>query len=127
MRDPDHPWRDEANTLIENLIDDLAHDPEMGAQGEALKQEILANPVFAEQAQALHEELETALRDELPRHAEANVSGSDFRQRAQPIARRRRAGAARGSTGSDSWCYERSCHARQESPAISPRWLTIGT
>jgi Protein of unknown function (DUF445) len=92
MRDPDPPWRDEANTLIENLIDDLAHDPEMGAQGEALKQEILANPVFAEQAQTLHEELETALRDELPGHAEANVSGSDLRQRAQPIARRRRAG-----------------------------------
>jgi uncharacterized membrane-anchored protein YjiN (DUF445 family) len=74
MRDPDHPWRDEANTLIENLIYDLAHDPEMRAQGEALKQEILANPVFAEQAQTLREELETALRDDLPRHAEAIVS-----------------------------------------------------
>ena len=74
MRDPDHPWREQANALIENLIDDLAHDPEMRAQGEALKQEILANPVFAEQAQALREELETALRDDLPRHAEAIVS-----------------------------------------------------
>jgi uncharacterized membrane-anchored protein YjiN (DUF445 family) len=72
MRDPDHPWREQANALIEKLIDDLAHDPEMRAQGEALKQEILANPVFAEQAQALRDELETALRD-LPRHAEAIV------------------------------------------------------
>ena len=73
MLDPDHPWRDGANTLIENWIDDLAHDPEMWVQGEALKREILANPVFAEQAQALREELETALRDDLPRHAEAIV------------------------------------------------------
>jgi uncharacterized membrane-anchored protein YjiN (DUF445 family) len=74
MSDPDHLWRDETNTLIENLIYDLAHDPEMRAQGEALKHEILANPVFAEQAQTLREELETALRDDLPRHAEAIVS-----------------------------------------------------
>src|SRR5271169_1939645 len=73
MRDPDHPWREQANALVEKLIDDLANDPEMRAQGEALKQEILANPVFAEQARALWEELETALRDDLPRHAEAIV------------------------------------------------------
>ena len=45
----------------------------MRAQGEALKQEILANPVFIEEAQALREELETALRDDLPRHVEAIV------------------------------------------------------
>ena len=38
-----------------------------------MKQEILANPVFAEQAQTLREELETALRDDLPRHTEAIV------------------------------------------------------
>jgi uncharacterized membrane-anchored protein YjiN (DUF445 family) len=73
MRDPDHPWREQANALIESLIDDLAHDPEMRAQGEALKKEILANPVFAEQAQRLREDLETALMDDLPRHAEAIV------------------------------------------------------
>ncbi len=73
MRDPGHPWREQANALVEDLIDDLAHDPKMRAQGEVLKQEILANPVFAEQAQALRGELETALRDDLPRHAEAIV------------------------------------------------------
>ncbi len=71
MREPDHPWREQANALIEKLIDDLAHDPEMRAQGEALKQEILASPVFAEQARELWEELEASLRDDLPRHAEA--------------------------------------------------------
>jgi uncharacterized membrane-anchored protein YjiN (DUF445 family) len=73
MRDPDHPWRERANELIQNLIDDLAHDPKMRAQGEAVKQEILANPVFVEQARALREELEKTLRDDLPRHAEAIV------------------------------------------------------
>jgi uncharacterized membrane-anchored protein YjiN (DUF445 family) len=73
MRDPDHPWRERADELIEKLIDDLAHNPQMRTQGEALKQDILANPVFAEQAQALREELEHALRDDLPRHAEAIV------------------------------------------------------
>src|SRR6202020_2214526 len=73
MRDPDHPWREQANTLVEDMIDNLAHDPEMRAQGEALKQEILANPVFAEQAQALREELDNALRGDLPRHVDAIV------------------------------------------------------
>ena len=73
MRDPDHPWREQANARIEKLIDDLAHDPQMRAQGEALKEDILANPVFAEQARALWEELETALKHDLPRHAEAIV------------------------------------------------------
>jgi uncharacterized membrane-anchored protein YjiN (DUF445 family) len=74
MRDPDHPWREQANALVEKLSDRLAHDPEMHAQGEALKHEILTNPVFAEQARALWEELETALRDDLPRHREAIVA-----------------------------------------------------
>ncbi len=73
MRDPDHPWREQANALVEKLIDDLAHDPDMHAQGEALKQDILANPVFAEQVRALWEELETALKDDLPRRREAIV------------------------------------------------------
>jgi uncharacterized membrane-anchored protein YjiN (DUF445 family) len=73
MRDPDHPWREQANTLVEKLIDDLAHDPEMRAQGEALKQEILANPVFTEQARALWEELERSLTDDRPRHRDAIV------------------------------------------------------
>jgi uncharacterized membrane-anchored protein YjiN (DUF445 family) len=75
MRDPDHPWRDEANALIKKWIDDLAHDPDMRARGEALKQELLANPAFAEQARALWENLDATLRDDLPRHAEAIVGG----------------------------------------------------
>jgi uncharacterized membrane-anchored protein YjiN (DUF445 family) len=71
MRAPDHPWREQANVQIEKLIDGLAHDPEVRAQGEELKAQILANPVFARQTQALWEELETSLTDDLPRHAEA--------------------------------------------------------
>jgi uncharacterized membrane-anchored protein YjiN (DUF445 family) len=74
MREPDHPWRDEANALVEKWIDDLAHDPETRAKGEALKQKVLANPVFAEQARALWEAIEASLRDDLPRHAEAIVA-----------------------------------------------------
>jgi len=73
MRDPDHPWREHVNALIEKWIDDLARDPDMRARGEALKRDILADPAFAEQARALWEELQTALRDDLPRHAEAIV------------------------------------------------------
>jgi uncharacterized membrane-anchored protein YjiN (DUF445 family) len=101
MRDPDHPWREQANALVEDLIDDLAHDPEMRAQGEALKQEIIANPVFAEQVQALRKELERALRDDLPRHADAIVGWlATFRQPARPLARRgpRAPGEAQPST-----------------------------
>jgi uncharacterized membrane-anchored protein YjiN (DUF445 family) len=75
MRDPDHPWREHVNALIEKWIDDLARDPDMRARGEALKRDILADPAFAEQARALWEELQTALRDDLPRHAEAIVGG----------------------------------------------------
>jgi uncharacterized membrane-anchored protein YjiN (DUF445 family) len=74
MRDPDHPWREQANALIQKWIDDLGHNPEMRAKGEALKQELLANPVFAEQARALWEDIESGLRDDLPRHAEAIVA-----------------------------------------------------
>jgi len=73
MRDPDHPWREQANALVGKLINDLANDPGMRAQGEALKQEILANPVFAEQARTLWEELETSLKEDLPRRREAIV------------------------------------------------------
>ena len=72
-RDPDHPWRDEANALVRKWIDALAHDPDVRAKGEALKREILSHPVFAEQARGLWEDLERGLRDDLPRHAEAIV------------------------------------------------------
>jgi uncharacterized membrane-anchored protein YjiN (DUF445 family) len=46
----------------------------MQAKGEALKRDVLANPVFAEQARTLWEEIEAGLRDGLPRHGEAIVA-----------------------------------------------------
>jgi uncharacterized membrane-anchored protein YjiN (DUF445 family) len=112
----------------EKLIDDLAHGPEMRAQGEALKQDFLANPVLAEQTRAPWEELETALRDDLPRHCEAII------QRVVAFAARPAGGwkmrplAGRGSTGgSGCWRCARCCPAGRKSVPISPRWSTIGT
>jgi uncharacterized membrane-anchored protein YjiN (DUF445 family) len=128
MRDPDHPWRDEANTLIENLIYDLAHDPEMRAQGEALKQEILANPVFAEQAQTLREELETALRDDLPRMPRRLSAGWRPPPTRSADGSKRTHRAARGSIGgSGSWGCALSCLDEPKSAPISPWWSTTGT
>jgi uncharacterized membrane-anchored protein YjiN (DUF445 family) len=66
MRDPDHPWA-RAGQRIDRKLDRRPRARPRDAC--AKKQEILANPVFAEQAQALREELETALTDDLPRHA----------------------------------------------------------
>ena len=128
MRDPDHPWREQANALVEKLIDDLAHDPEMRAQGEALKQDILANPVFAEQARTLWEELETALRDGLPGAAKRSSSGSWPRPARSAGGSKRTPRVGRGSTGGlgSSRCA-RSFPAGPRSAAISRRWSTIGT
>ena len=128
MRDPDHPWREQANDLIEKLIDDLAHDPEMRAQGEALKQEILANPVFAEQAQALRDELETALREicrATPRRLSAGWRPPQGRS---ADGSKRTLCVGRESTGgSDSWRCAQSYRAGPKSAPISPRLSTIGT
>ena len=65
MRTPGHPWRDEVGTRVEKLIADLAHDPEMRARGEALKQDIAESAVFARQTEALWGELELALQTDL--------------------------------------------------------------
>ena len=95
-RDLDHPWRDEANALIQKWIDALAHDPDVRAKGEALKRDILSHPVFAEQARGLWEEIERGLRDDLPRHAERIVgwleglSGSLGRWLEEDMGRRAR-------------------------------------
>ncbi len=71
MRAPDHPWRAEAHVRIEKLIDDLAHDPELRARGEALKREILDSPVFAQQIEAMWGELDVALDGDITERAEA--------------------------------------------------------
>jgi uncharacterized membrane-anchored protein YjiN (DUF445 family) len=61
MHDPNHPWRGELSAAVENLISDLATDPEFYARGEALKAELLENPVFHEQVRALWQEIDGGL------------------------------------------------------------------
>ena len=61
MRDPGHPWRAEFSAFVDKLIADLAVDPDMYARGEALKTEVLDNPVVLQQVNRLWTELETKL------------------------------------------------------------------
>jgi uncharacterized membrane-anchored protein YjiN (DUF445 family) len=70
MRNPAHPWRIELAQSVEQWIADLATDPEMRATGERLKAEMLANPLFVEQARALWAEIEGGLHENLDSHAE---------------------------------------------------------
>jgi uncharacterized membrane-anchored protein YjiN (DUF445 family) len=70
MRNPSHPWRIELRNAVEKLIFDLAHDPAMAAQGEALKAELLANPTFTAQIELLASRIEEGLYADLDRHAE---------------------------------------------------------
>jgi uncharacterized membrane-anchored protein YjiN (DUF445 family) len=71
MRDPDHPWRVELAQAVEKLIADLATDPEMRALGERMKAELLANPLFVEQARALWDEIESGLNSDAAAHTKA--------------------------------------------------------
>jgi uncharacterized membrane-anchored protein YjiN (DUF445 family) len=61
MRNPEHPWRVELRAAIETLIFDLAVNPAMIRRGEAIKAELLANPVFVAQVAALCEDVEAQL------------------------------------------------------------------
>ena len=61
MRDPKHPWRAEFSAFVDKLIEDLAVDPEMHARGEALKAEVLDNPVVLQQVGKLWTEIEAKL------------------------------------------------------------------
>src|SRR5262245_31795148 len=66
LRDPDHPWRIELQRAVEKLIADLASDPKMLAAGEAIKADLLANPLFVEQGRMLWTQIETTLHSEIP-------------------------------------------------------------
>ncbi len=70
MRDPAHPWRLELQKAIERLIDDLAADPQMHAQAERFKADLLANPLLIEQARTLWAEVESGLTAGFPAHAD---------------------------------------------------------
>jgi len=70
MHDPNHPWRSELSVAVENLTLDLATDPELYARGEALKAELLENPVFQEQVRTLWQEIDTGLNTQAGNRAE---------------------------------------------------------
>ncbi len=70
MRDAKHPWRVELRKGVEKLIVQLGSDPQMHAQGEAFKAELLANPLFLDQAKVLWREIESGLQWGIPAHAE---------------------------------------------------------
>lgn len=71
MRAPEHPWRVELQQAIEKLIDDLATDPDFHAHGEAMKAELLASPLFHEQAKTLWAQIERGLYADPVGQAEA--------------------------------------------------------
>ena len=71
MRDPAHPWRLELHGAIEQLIGALATDPQLYAQGEAFKAELLASPAFEAQARTLWAQLEGGVRAGTQQHADA--------------------------------------------------------
>jgi uncharacterized membrane-anchored protein YjiN (DUF445 family) len=71
MRDPKHPWRAELRAGVEKLIAQLESDPQMYAQGEAFKAQLLSNPLFIEQAKTLWTEVESGLQWGIPAHADS--------------------------------------------------------
>jgi len=71
MRNPGHPWRIELQQGVEGLIGKLGSDPQFYAKGETFKAELLASPLFLEQAKVLWSEIESGLQFGIPAHAEA--------------------------------------------------------
>jgi len=71
MRDPAHPWRVELRKAVEQLIVDLATNPQIQARAEGLKTELLASPLLLEQAKTLWAEIGNGINTGLPAHAEA--------------------------------------------------------
>ncbi len=61
MREPDHPWRIEMTTTVEQLIGDLATKPELIERGEELKARMLATPAVITQIDALWVSIENRL------------------------------------------------------------------
>jgi uncharacterized membrane-anchored protein YjiN (DUF445 family) len=55
--DPDHPWRRDLDTAVEDLIRRLAEDPDLVARGEALRDQLLADPALGRRLEGLWAEL----------------------------------------------------------------------
>lgn len=58
---PEHPLYMQFTATMDNWINNLQHDPQVRARGEALKVEILAQPVLREVAAAVWRDLKAAL------------------------------------------------------------------
>jgi uncharacterized membrane-anchored protein YjiN (DUF445 family) len=61
MREPNHPWRVEMTTTVEQLIGDLATKPDMIEKGEELKARMLAAPAVTGQIDTLWVSIENRL------------------------------------------------------------------
>jgi len=59
--DPNHPFHDRFNTLLYEFIERLQHDPATIARGEALKEELLANPIVRDFSASLWLDIKAAL------------------------------------------------------------------
>jgi uncharacterized membrane-anchored protein YjiN (DUF445 family) len=71
MRNPAHPWRVELRQSVETLISGLESNPDMAAQAESIRAELLASPLVIGQAKTLWSEVERGLNTGLEEHAEA--------------------------------------------------------
>jgi uncharacterized membrane-anchored protein YjiN (DUF445 family) len=59
--DPNHPFHDRFNTLLYEFIERLQHDPATIARGEALKDELLGNPIVRDFSASLWLDIKAAL------------------------------------------------------------------
>lgn len=85
MRDPAHPWRLDLKAAIETLIGRLTTDEELRQRVEAAKAEMIADPLFHSQLEALWGEIESRLPSDL----------SIYSGRIEEIVERALAGAGR--------------------------------
>ena len=61
MRNPQHPWRIELKGAVEDLIKRLKTDPELMTRVEAVKQEVMASPLFHDELHGMWAEIEERL------------------------------------------------------------------
>jgi uncharacterized membrane-anchored protein YjiN (DUF445 family) len=59
--DPNHPFHDRFNALLEEFVERLQHDPATIARGEALKEELTRNPIVREFSASLWLDIKAAL------------------------------------------------------------------
>jgi uncharacterized membrane-anchored protein YjiN (DUF445 family) len=78
MRKPEHPWRLDIARAIETLIFDLADNPNLRAQGEAMKREMLANPAFVAQVREVCGALQGQVSADFSAHAAMVADGLEF-------------------------------------------------